>query len=148
MTAHVLRRQVTREERTMSNETYTDNEGRVWRWQRYSDDVLFAVTDEEDVCWSVLPGTPETRDNLATAAAYFEATYGEPAETPWLTLGELRRRTAHLPDSTPLTASTPDGDWWLNLELDPSGIPSGNPDSDDPPSIILGTIDNFDTRQW
>lgn len=68
---------------------------------------------------------------------------------PWLTLGELRARTAHLPEETPITAHTPDGGWWYNVELDDSSIPKTHPpEGDDQPSIILGTRDDFDTRQW
>lgn len=71
----------------------------------------------------------------------------------WLTLGEFRRRTAHLSDETPITA---DGQGlpeegqpadWYNVEMDDSGIPGRNGDAP-PPSIILGLRDDFDTRQW
>lgn len=65
----------------------------------------------------------------------------------WLTLGELRRRTEHLPDDTPITIATPDGGWWLNAEMDDLEIPERWP-SDEASSLIISTRDDFDTRQW
>lgn len=86
-----------------------------------------------------------------------------PHQPRWLTLGEFRALTEHLPDNMPVTAYSPpraprafptdEGHGlndWLNLRMpDPENIPGANwPEGDDPPSLILETHDDFDTRQW
>lgn len=65
----------------------------------------------------------------------------------YLTLGAFRRATEHLPDEVPLTAGAPEGfpADWLNVYLE--NVPPDWPHGDDS-SIILGTTDDFDTRQW
>lgn len=67
------------------------------------------------------------------------------AERVTLTLGELRRATAHLPDDEPITIGNHDG-WYDNI--DGATIPTGEPDSDDAPSVILELGTPVDTRQW
>lgn len=58
----------------------------------------------------------------------------------YLTLGELRAKTAGLPDSVPIIATTADGGWWLNLEVEPY--------QEQDEALVLATRDDFDTRQW
>jgi hypothetical protein len=68
----------------------------------------------------------------------------------WLTLGELRDRTKHLPDYMPVTVS-PEGDGvpeWMNLRLADVPFPTWDPEGDDQSSLILSAHDDFDTRQW
>lgn len=68
----------------------------------------------------------------------------KPHHSPyWLTLGELRDRTAHLPDAFPITVTQED--WYGNLHLD--FVPE-NVDDSDGISLILHQTDDYDTRQW
>jgi hypothetical protein len=74
--------------------------------------------------------------------------YERAASLPYLTLGEFRRATSHLPDETPITAggiTDQNPADWLNVGLEhvPEQFPYG-----DETSIILGLKDDFDTRQW
>lgn len=75
-------------------------------------------------------------------------------EGRWLTLGEFRDRTSHLPDNMPITADTQNETWegkdvdsWINLRL--VDVPeTWDPEDSAQPSLILDARDDFDTRQW
>ena len=74
--------------------------------------------------------------------------YERAANMPYLTLGEFRRTTEHLPDETPITAggiTDQNPAEWLNVAIEhvPEAFPYG-----DETSIILMLNDDFDTRQW
>lgn len=67
----------------------------------------------------------------------------------WLTLGELRRLTADLPDDTPITVYGGDLECtgeWLNVELTKEAVDNFKAERD--MSVILDVRDDFDTRQW
>lgn len=72
-------------------------------------------------------------------------------EPKWLTLGELRDKTAHLPDWYPVTVSAQElepGTYsdWYNARL--GYIPTLADVALEPTSLQLDIIDTFDTRQW
>lgn len=74
--------------------------------------------------------------------------YERASNLRYLTLGEFRRKTAHLPDETPITAGgilEQNPADWLNVAIErvPEQFPYG-----DETSIILMLKDDFDTRQW
>lgn len=108
--------------------------------------------------------TDETPAMCGDTECQHEATFGEflianqqknaRPRVPWMTLGELRRRTAHLPDETPITADAQgvhDGlnSSWYNISMEDSDIPRTHPpEGDGNYSILLNLLDDFDTRQW
>jgi hypothetical protein len=59
-----------------------------------------------------------------------------------LTLGEFRRLTAMLPDTTQVVVEDHDGSWFLNVDR------LTHPDEDGTFALTLGTADTFDTRQF
>lgn len=78
---------------------------------------------------------------------------GQPHSPLWMTLGELRDRTKHLPDTLPLTVYTGGVEElrsaeWCNLTLDESALEQVARDGDEAPSLLLDAKDDFDTRQW
>lgn len=65
----------------------------------------------------------------------------------WLTLGELRDKTKHLPDTMPVTVGQEPGDWYNNLRLD--DVPEDfDPVGGDVSSLILTQADDMDPQQW
>lgn len=58
------------------------------------------------------------------------------------TAGELVEWLSKMPKDMPVTVATPDGSWWLNIDL------ATDPRETDESSVILGTRDDFDTRQF
>jgi hypothetical protein len=71
-----------------------------------------------------------------------------PQPPAYMTLGDLRHATAHLPDEVPLTGAPPH-EWaeWVNLSIDLSDVPQTWPHPE-MSSIILGVHNTFDSRQW
>lgn len=66
--------------------------------------------------------------------------YTVPDTQPTITVGEVRRLLEGMADDRPITILQPDGSWWLNIDR--------FQDSDEEPSAMFGTRDDFDTRQW
>ena len=71
----------------------------------------------------------------------------------WLTLGELRDRTAHLPDDMPVTAHSMEvagpgvsRDSWENLRLE--DVPDKYDPTTGAPSLILETAVDFDAQDF
>lgn len=103
---------------------------------------------EGDEPWFCIP--PDRQPGIAYAE------HGH--EGKWLTLGEFRDKTKHLPDNMPITGDTQTDpslagasggelDSWVNLRL--THIPeSYDYDGDDERSITLDVWNDFDTRQW
>jgi hypothetical protein len=70
--------------------------------------------------------------------------YTVPSTQPTITIGEIRKLIANMPDDRPVTILTPGGDW-LNID----GFQDNyNPDGDGEPSAMFSACDDFDTRQW
>jgi hypothetical protein len=133
-----------------------DRHGKIWRWLGFGNndkvEALFAQayepgSNEEVVDWveAVPTGTEPTLENLRRAVMNHERKY----DRRWLTLGEFRKATAHLPGDTPITIASPSnvpGSEWYNASLDESTLPKSWPDQE-MQSIIIFAEDNFDTGE-
>lgn len=96
---------------------------------------------EANKAWAnVGPGriAPWTKDGIE---------WGPSDDTSILTLGQFRAMTAHLPDTTQVTllGIESSADYW---NVGGAVVPSGDPDTDDPPSVILIPADTLDSRQF
>lgn len=73
--------------------------------------------------------------------------YERASNLPYLTLGDLREATKHLPNETPITLGGYDerGPEWLNVQI--GDTPDVWP-HEEKSSIILEAVDTYDSRQW
>ena len=62
-------------------------------------------------------------------------------ENPTLTLGEVRKQMAHLPDETPLVFYVNEDGWYRNID-------GWTFDPDEDQAVTFGDGGPMDTRQW